>query len=334
MKKLALAGCALALTGATPLLAQEQAFVWGGEFEIGVDSTVESDDPAGELTDNYASLSLAFEAGVATSITLFGEVTLESVTDPAETRQFDDLGLYVNELGLRFDLAAGELSVGKVSPTFAVAWDAAPGFYGTSLAEDYELSEVIGATFDMPVAASGGVLSFALFYADDTAFSDSLGTKRGRNTTADGGAGNTGKLNNVALQYTQEVGDTTYWVGGRFLTAGDSDVSDEKGAVIGMAHDFGNGFDLIAEVAYFDGFAGTGEDSTYATLGGSYVQGPWAYSASYTGIDNTANGYDDLITVGVDYTFENDMSLGGGVGFYDVDGDDFTAVGASLVIPF
>ena len=73
MKKLALAGCALALTGATPLLAQEQAFVWGGEFEIGVDSTVTSDDPAGELTDNYASLSLAFEAGVATSITLFGE---------------------------------------------------------------------------------------------------------------------------------------------------------------------------------------------------------------------------------------------------------------------
>ena len=66
MKKLALAGCALALTGATPLLAQEQAFVWGGEFEIGVDSTVTSDDPAGELTDNYASLSLAFEAGVAT----------------------------------------------------------------------------------------------------------------------------------------------------------------------------------------------------------------------------------------------------------------------------
>ena len=101
-----------------------------------------------------------------------------------------------------------------------------------------------------------------------------------------------------------------------------------------MAHDFGNGFDLIAEVAYFGGFAGTGEDSTYATLGGSYVQGPWAYSASYTGIDNTANGYDDLITVGVDYTFENDMSLGGGVGFYDVGGDDFTTVGASLVIPF
>jgi len=166
MKKLALAGCALALTGATPLMAQEQAFVWGGEFEIGVDSTVTSDDPADELTDNYASLSLAFEAGVATSITLFGEVSLESVTDPAETRHFDDLGLYVDELGLRFDLAAGELSVGKVSPTFAVALDAAPGFYGTSLAEDYELPEVIGATFDMPVAASGGVLSFALFYVD------------------------------------------------------------------------------------------------------------------------------------------------------------------------
>ena len=319
----------MALTGATPLLAQEQAFVWGGEFEIGVDSTVTSDDPADELTDNYASLSLAFEAGVANSITLFGEATLESVTDAADTRH-----LYVNELGLRFDLAAGELSVGKVSPTFAAAWDAAPGFYGTSLAEDYELSEVIGATFDMPVAASGGLLSFALFYADDTAFSDSLGTKRGRNTTADGGAGNTGKLNNVALQYTQEMGDTTYWVGARFLTAGESDLSDEKGAVIGMAHDFGNGFDLIAEVAYFGGFVGTGEDSTYATLGGSYVQGPWAYSASYTGIDNTANGYDDLITVGVDYTFENDMSLGGGVGFYDVGGDDFTTVGASLVIPF
>ncbi len=314
--------------------AQESGFTWEGSLEIGLDSTLSSDDPTAEITDTYGILEAAFEAAITERITLFGGLTLESVTDPLVSRQFDDMGIYISELGLRFDLSPATLSIGKVSPSFAYAWDETPGFYGTSLAEDYELSEVIGGTLDYELGETGGTLSFALFYADDSVLSDSLGTKRGRNTTAAGGAGNTGKLDNLSLQWRRETGDTAYWVGVRHLKAGTGDVSDETGAVFGISQGFGNGFTVIGEVAHFNGFAGTGDDATYATLGGSYTTGPWSYSASFTGIDNSAAGHDDMIAVGVDYAFANGFELGGGIGFYDIGDVKSTALGVSLVIPF
>ena len=314
--------------------AQDTGFTWEGSLEVGVDSTVSSDDPAGEITDTYGILEAAFQAAVAERVTLFGGLTLESVTDPEATRSFEDMGLYVSELGLQFEFDAATLSVGKISPVFAAAWDETPGFYGTSLAEDYELSEVIGGSVDYPLGGEGGTLSFAVFYQDDTGLSDSLGTKRGRNTTAAGGAGNTGKLNNASLQWTNSFGPTTVWVGARHLSAGEGDASDETGAVAGLMHDFGNGFDMIAEVAHFDGFAGTGEDATYATLGGSYGVGDWSYSSSVTAIDTDGSGHDRLIALGVDYTLASGVELGAGVGFYDIGGVKSETVGMSVVVPF
>ena len=327
-------GTGLVLFAATATHAQESCFTWEGSVEIGVDSTVSSDDLTAELTNSYIEAELAFEAAITRRITLFGGLTLESVTDPLASREFDDMGLYVSELGLRFDLAPGTLTVGKISPTFAFAWDETPGFYGTSLAEDYELSEVIGASLDYPVGETGGTLSFAVFYADDTSLSNSLGTKRGRNTTSAGGAGNTGKLNNVALQWTQELGETTYWVGARHLSAGAGDVSDETGAVVGLTHDFSNGFNMIAEVAYFDSFGGAGDNATYATFGGSYGVGDWSYSASLTGINNSAASSDHLVSLGIDYAFSSGVEVGGGIGFFDVGGVKSQAIGVSVVVPF
>ena len=319
---------------ATAASAQESGFTWGGYVEIGVDSNVDSDDPTAELTNTYIEAEAAFEAAITDRITLFGGLTLESVTDPIASRQFDDVGLYISELGLRFDLSPATLSVGKISPTFAFAWDEAPGFYGTSLAEDYELSEVIGALLDYPIGATGGTLSFALFYADDTGLSASFFTERGRNRTTAGGAGNTGKLNNVSLQWTQEMDQTTYWVGARHLSAGTGDLSDETGAVAGVKHDFSNGFDIIAEFAYFDGFGGSGGDATYATFGGGYSMGNWSYSASLTGIYNSAASSDGMVSLGVDYAFANGIEVGSGIGFFDVGDVKSQAIGASVVIPF
>lgn len=326
--------CGIAVCAASGAFAQNNVLTWDGSVEIGVDSNIDSDDPAAELTNTYIEAEAAFEAILTDRITLFGGLTLESVTDPIESREFEDLGLYLSELGLRFDLSPATVSVGKISPTFAFAWDEVPGFYGTSLAEDYELSEVIGASLDYPVGGTGGTLSLALFYADDTVLSNSIFSERGRNTTADGGAGNTGKLNNASLQWTQEMGQTTYWIGARHLSAGTGDVSDETGAVAGVKRDFANGIGVIAEIAYFDGFGGSGNDAVYATLGGNYSKENWSYSASVTGIENSQASSDHLVSLGVDYTFANAVEIGGGIGFFDVGGVKSTAVGASVVIPF
>lgn len=323
----------LALAGGTSLAAQEAAFIWEGNVEIGVDSTVRADDPDAELTDAYISAEVAFEAAITDRITAFGGLTLESVTDAQDDRAFEDMGLYVSELGLRFAFAETLVSVGKISPVFAAAWDEAPGLYGTSLAEDYELSEMIGVNVDTPVGTSGGTLSFAAFYADDTALSDSIGNKRGRNSVGAGGVGNTGKLNNIAVQYTQEFSDTTAWIGARYLSAGVGDKSDETGIVAGASHDFGNGFNMIGEVAHFDDAGGAQGNATYATLGGAYALDDWTVSASATLVD-TPDNTDNMIALGIDRAVTEIIEVNFGVARFDVGGEKSTAVGLAAVVSF
>ncbi|WP_324752047.1 porin [Roseovarius sp. Pro17] len=326
--------CSLAVTGGTAALAQDARFTWEGSLEIGVDSTVRADDSAAELTDTYLTLEAAIEAALTDRISLFGGLTLESMTDPTDDRAFEDLGLYVSEFGFRFAFGETTVSAGKISPVFAVAWDAAPGFYGTSLAEDYELSEMIGVAVDTSLGSAGGALSFAVFYVDDTFLSDSVGDKRGRNSTAAGGVGNTGNFNNLSIQYSQEFGATTAWVGARHLSAGTGDVSDETGLVAGLTHDFGNGYDLIAEVAHFNGAGGTDEDATYATLGAAYAPNEWTFSATGTIVDNSDADTDHMIALGVDRALSDTVEVNFGVARFDVGGERSTAVGLATVIWF
>ncbi len=335
MKKMTLnAGLfSFVLAGGSAAYAQEAGFSWEGSLEVGVDSTVRADDPAAEITDTYLTLEAAFEAALSDRISAFGGLTLESATDPEDDRTFDDLGLYISELGLRYTFNETVVSAGKISPVFAVAWDAAPGFFGTALAEDYELSEMIGVTADTPLGNAGGVLSVALFYADDTVLSDSIGTKRGRNSVAMGGVGNTGKLNNVALQYTQTFGETTAWIGARHLSAGEGDTTDETGFVAGVSHDFGNGFDMIGELAHFNGAGGADGNATYATLGAAYALEDWTFSASATFVD-TPDDRDRMIALGVDRALSETIEVNFGVARFDVGGEKSTAVGLAAVVSF
>lgn len=323
----------LVMAGGTSLAAQEAAFTWEGSVEVGVDSTVRADDPNAEVTDTYISAEVAFEAAITDRITAFGGLTLESVTDAEDDRAFEDMGLYISKLGLRFAFGETLVSVGKISPGFAVAWDEAPGLYGTSLAGDYELIEMIGVTVDTPVGSAGGVLSFALFYADDTALSNSIGNKRGRNSVANGGVGNTGKLNNLVLQYTQEFGETTTWIGARHLSAGTDSSSHETGFTAGASHDFSNGFNIIGEIAHFEHADGADDNATYATLGGAYALNDWTFSATATLVD-AEDTTDGMIALGVDRAVTETIEVNFGVARFDVGGEKSTAVGLAAVVSF
>lgn len=333
-KQTHLAGlCGLAMLCGHAAQAQDAGFTWEAEIEIGVDSTVSSDDPTAEFSDLYLSIEAAFEAAITDRITAFGGLTLESVTDPTDDRSFDDLGLYVNELGLRFGFGETLVSVGKLSPVFGMAWDDAPGYYGTSLSGDYELAEMIGLTVDTPLGADG-TLSLAVFYADNSVLSDSIGNRRGRNSVAAGGVGNTGKLNNIALQFSREFGATTAWVGARHLAAGTGDVSDENGVVAGLAHDFGNGWDMIGEMAHFSGAGGTTADATYSTLGATYVLDQWSFSGTGTVVNTSGAGRDKMLALGIDRQITDNSEINFGLARFDVGGVKSTAVGLAAVVSF
>ncbi|KIN72381.1 porin [Sulfitobacter guttiformis] len=321
----------LVLAGGSSVMAQDAGFIWGGSVEVGIDSTVKADDPTAEVTDTYISADVAFEAAITDRITAFGGLSLESVTDAVDNRAFEDMGLYVSELGLRFGFGETLVSVGKISPVFGKAWDEAPGFYGTSLAEDYELSEMIGVTVNTPL--SSGVLSFAAFYVDDTALSNSVGNKRGRNSVANGGLANTGKFDNVSLQFAQEFGATSAWVGLRHLTAGVGNSEDETAVAVGASHDFGTGLSMIGEVVRFDNAGGEQGYATYTTLGGAYALDAWTFSATAT-LVNAADSTDRMYAVGVDRSLTDAIDVNFGLARFDVGGAKSTAVGLAAVVSF
>ncbi len=328
----AVSGCALLLTSAAMVEAEGHApFTWEGEIEIGAENTFNSDDPTAEITNAFLSAEVTVEYKVSDVVSFFAGLTLESVTDPTDDRAFEDMGLYVNEIGIALNFDRATLAFGKITPAFGLAWDAAPGYFGAAFAEDYDLSEALGATgsFDL----GGGMLTASLFFLDDSALSRSLGTDRGRNTTAAGGVGNTGELNNLALQYDFKAGNTAYTISGSLLSAGVGDVKDQTGFAFGAAHALNDNLELIGEVVLFNGFGGADVSANYVTLGGAYSQGPWTYAASYTRRDVSNVPVDHLMTLGLDYTFTNDITLSSGLAFAKEGGVDSQTLGLSVIIP-
>ena len=277
-------------------------------------------------------MSLGASYRFPNSFEIFGVITAESLTDPTADRSFDDFGAYIEELGIRYTFGSTTISAGKLHPVFGTAWDDTAGFYGSGFAEDYELIEQIGILTD--TAIGSGVLSFGVFYADDTGLSRSAGFKRGRNTTAAGGAGNTGELDNVAVQWTQSVGDTHYHVGARYLSAGLGDVDDEVGVVLGAGHTFFSALDLYGEVASFSNFGGGVDDATYVTLNAAYAIGNLTLSGTLARRDLDTAGEADLATIAAEYEFANGWTVGAALAHVDDSGVKDDLFGINLIIPF
>jgi hypothetical protein len=306
-------------------------FSWEGEIELGVESVIDSDVSANKTDDPFVTVEIVGEAALSDNVSLFAGLTLEEMTGPSSG--IDDLGLYVHEIGLTFGAAFGDVTVGKFGPVFGAAWDETAGYFGSTLAEDYELTEMIGLGLERELNGAG-TLSFAVFFADDTALSESAFFNRGRNDSdTAGGAGNTGRLDNVALSWSHEIGDTRFMLGARHLSAGAGDVSDETGFVGAVGHSLANGLDLYAEAAVFDGFGGTGDDANYLTVNAAYGIGSTTLSGTYARRDIDGAGVTDLVSFGAEREFGNGMTLGGALAWVDDAGTCDTVLGVNLLIP-
>lgn len=323
-----------ALLAGAPIMAALPAqandrFEWDGEVELGFDSVYKSDNPANEGDTAFAVGEFGFSYALGANVSAFGGLTLEDVTGNS------DYGFYIGELGLEFDLGNTTVQLGKITPSFGTAWDNAAGYFASALAEDYELTEQIGATAAMDLSGAG-TLSFGMFFADTTVLSESAGFNRGRNSRAAGGAGNTGQLDNIALQWSTETDSSYYYIGARHLSAGAGDVSDETGFVAGFGHSFGNAglpIDVFAELATFDGYGGTADDATYATLSAAYGIENWSFSLAYSKRDISSLGVTDQISLGADYEFDNGVTVGGALALIDDAGVKDRVFGISAVFP-
>ncbi len=332
----------LAAFGAPALAEGDYPRLEGGvSIEVENDFVADSDDPAAdEANDLYttteAGLSLLFSPETSLGATL----VLEPIRDPApfEDREFEDHGLYVEELYLRRDFGAFAALGGKFNPAFGVAWDIAPGMYGADFAEDYELTERLGGAVEIPFALGGGeaVFSLAAFAADRTALSGSLISQRGNVDESDGGVSNTDAPESFVASLAGEAGDLGWNLAFRRQAKGVGDTDDEWGFVGGLAAPLGGdlGIEALAEAAFFPEFGGGPESALYLTLGLSAPVGPVTLSGVY-GLREVENApTDHLATISAEYQLAENAVIAAGYRYGREGGDDSHIVGLLFVYEF
>jgi opacity protein-like surface antigen len=321
------------------------------ELQLGNDWFFRSDDPDNELNDLFLESTLGLAVHFNPYLTLNVGLTLEPVDDPrpGKDRYFGDLGLYMDTLNLETTLGGLTLTAGKFGPGFGTAWDITPGIYGTDLAEDYELSEMLGFgvanTFE-ETAFGNVTLGANLFTADTTFLSDSAFTSRGRLARADGGATNTGRLDNFSFTIDGEeiaaLPGFSWHLGYRHLEPGIGDVKAENGFVAGVAQTFSleNEVELTVngELVYLsNAFAGP-DDMLYATAGLGIVRGPWhgelAGTLRKTKFDGGGSQNDYVLQAAAGYEWENGVDLSLGYGYGRDGGVGTHAIGVRLTKTF
>jgi len=323
---------AMANSGSGPFSAE---FV----IELQSDFTYNSSNPANEFNNTFATIEGVLSFSFSDRTSLNATLVFEQITGPIDDSFLEDHGLYAEELYFAHDFGAAEVVLGKFNPAFGVAWDAAPGIYGVDFAEDYELTEMLGGAINIPFNAGGGehVLSFALFQADRTILSDSLGEERGQTALFIGGPTNTARAESVAVSLSGDFGRTGYNIGAQHLARGMGDADDQTGFVFGVTHEVGAGsapFELLGELAWFDGFGGTTQSAFYTTAGIALPVGPVTLSGVFSLRDIDTMPTDRLATITAEMEIVDGLTGAIGFRWADEGGDENHTFGTLLVYEF
>lgn len=321
------------------------------DLELGDNYVFQSDDPSLELNELYLKGELGLTLGLTEIFSINGGLTFEPVRDPRpfRDRTLGDHGLYVDTLNLQADVGQATFLAGKFEPAFGRAWDIAPGVFGTDFAEDYELAEQVGlsGSYAFQTGAWGTqTVTGALFFADRTFLSDSAFTRRGRLGAGDGGAGNTGRLDNFMVSLDGAdmpwLPGFSYQIAYRHLSAGLGDVGDEDGFVASVLqeHEFGNRYSLglLGEAAYFADYGGSGDDAVYVTAGLQVKKDQWhgELTGTLRHFELAAGGTraDHLLQASGGYEFAGGYDVSLGYGMSRDAGDVSHAVGLRLTKSF
>ena len=308
------------------------------DIELQNDLTFESDDRDAEQNELFTTTEPALGLYLLPGLSIQAGLVLEPVKDPAarDDRFFEDHGLFAEQLYLTYEQDAFSLYGGKFNLPFGVAWDLAPGVYGTDVAEDfYEQVERIGfggsVTFGGDGLGGAGfgehTFSAQTFFLDTSALSESLITERGRTRESDGGVGNTEDFSSFAFSldggdFPGLPVDLNYHLGVIYQEGGEGDPEDELGFAAGLYGGVEITDDLsiepIVEFVHFEDAEGLDQQRDIVTAGAAVLYGPWNLSLSYSGVF-TDPGQDDVedldldqyqISAGYAFDFGLDVDLG------------------------
>ena len=268
-----------------------------GAVELTLDRADTGEDVLA-ATINYG-LAVRFAEGWTVQL----DAVLEPVVDPAGDEAFEGEDAFIETLSLQYAGEAFTVYGGKINPVFGSAADVAPGLYGVEAGESYQITEALGVGGDISLTSmlnldGEHVLSAALFSADRSALSGSLGGLREELELADGGLANTEGLKSVALSIDGVLANGVgYTLGHRRLATDTPGETDESTTVLGVNYawpeDSGLDLAVMAEVAASrnaDGVDGANRD--FYTAGGTLGLGDWFVNAIASGWNENATAGD------------------------------------------
>lgn len=306
-------------------------------IEVQNDNTYKSQDDDAELNDLFTTTEPEVTFHFNRYVSLLVHGVLEPVKDPGprDDRFFEDHGFYLQDIILQFDADRVFGFGGKFTPNFGLAWDIAPGVYGTDFAEDYEFSENIGFGGGFAYASdSVGIHSVAAstFFQDYSVLSESAITSRGRTRVSDGGVGNTGDFSSFAVSI--DGAEMPFAPGFAYHAAfiqrgkGKGDAQDEKGVMFSGSYAFelqGVTVTPLVEYAhFFDADGVNDQERGFLTTAVQVEWQKWNLALSRTSRDtdrpNDSDIDDAQIQVSAGYSF--DVGLTADVGWKIAEEED------------
>ena len=313
-----------------------------GAVELTLDHADAGEDVLA-ATINYG-LAVRFAEGWTVQL----DAVLEPVVDPAGDGAFEGEDAFIETLSLQYAGEAFTVYGGKINPVFGSAADVAPGLYGVEAGESYQITEALGVGGDISLTSmlnldGEHVLSAALFSADRSALSGSLGGLREELELADGGLANTEGLKSVALSIDGVLANGVgYTLGYRRLATDTPGETDENTTVLGVNYawpeDSGLDLAVMAEVAASrnaDGVDGANRD--FYTAGGTLGLGDWFVNAIASGWNENATAGDlDVrkLELSVGRALAETLVLEVGVQDVRESGASATVIGARLAWEF
>lgn len=308
---------------APPSTSTTNGFSFGGSLDAEVD--LDRNGRRGPI-GSYANLYTKMELGLYASLPYGFTVNFIGKYEPADrdptgsNMYFSNQSAWIDQLYLNWNRGPLDVFVGKIHPRFGFAWDIAPGLYGTDVAEQYELTEKIGAGAQLSISDIFGVsgmigehnIRAEFFQADRTAVSGSLFAARWlnpnasslagyniynwRNQRAFGGADNTQGIGNFVISLAGErvpmpIGTLQYNAGYSQRRAGIDSVdagtaNTEHGYVAGAVWEFPLIWRIeaapIIEYVRLDNANGVNDQrQEYITAGFSLTRTPWTFAYVY-----------------------------------------------------
>ncbi|MEQ1783197.1 MAG: hypothetical protein ABMA14_17715 [Hyphomonadaceae bacterium] len=320
----------------------DSAVSQAGAVELTYDHTQSGQDVVA------ATIEYGLGVRIADGWTIHMDAVVEPVEDPLTDVAFHSEDAYIETLSLQYSGENFSVYAGKINPVFGSAADLAPGLYGAEIGEAYQITEQTGFGGDISLSSLLGfdgeyVLSAAVFTADRSFLSGSLGGHRNRVLLSDGGLANTSELKSYAVSLDGSLENGFgYSVGYRHLASETPGEADESMTVAGVSYAFPEdlGFSLatMAEVGMSrDADGNDGANRDFYTAAAEIGFGDWFVNVVASGWNENAVAGDlDLrkFEVSIGRNLTDDLTLEFGAQDARFGGESETILGLRLSYSF